>query len=297
MMEIPFSKVQGAGNDFVLVDGRSIRVDWRQLAPPICDRHFGAGADGVLVVEESSRAALRMRLFNSDGSEAEMCGNGLRCVVKWALERGGAALRDGELKVETAAGVLSAVVTATGVGESIDLVRLSMGAPRLTPDEIPVRSDGPGPVQDLPVVVWGDGVDRIELLVDCVSMGNPHAVHFIDGPVEEFELERLGPLIEHNERFPQRTNFEVVQVESRERLNVRVWERGAGTTLACGSGACAVVVAARLQGLVGDVVTVALPGGELEIGWDGEGSVSLEGPATQVYDGVWHMDGTTNGHS
>ena len=294
-MEIPFSKVQGTGNDFVLVDGRATQADWARLAPSVCDRHFGVGADGVLVVGESSRAALRMRLFNADGSEAEMCGNGLRCVVKWALERGGASLKDGTLEVETGAGgrstVVTATVTTTGAGESIERVRLSMGAPLLEPAEIPVRAEGPGPVKDLPLIVRGSGVDRIALPVTCVSMGNPHAVHFIDGPVEEFALERLGPLVENHERFPQRTNFEVVEVESLERLRVRVWERGAGPTLACGSGACASVVAARLHGLVDERVTVSLPGGDLELQWDGAGSVSLEGPAASVFEGVWVFDG------
>lgn len=285
-MEIPFSKMQGTGNDFVLVDGRATQADWAGLAPSICDRHFGIGADGLLVVVESARAALRMRLFNADGSEAEMCGNGLRCVVKWALERGGAVLRGGALAVETGAGVVSAVVTATGAQQSIERVRLSMGAPRLEPEEIPVRVDGPGPIMNLPIAVNGT-----ELVVTCVSLGNPHAVHFVDGPLSTFALERLGPLVEQHDRFPQRTNFEVVQVESFERLHLRVWERGAGPTLACGSGAAASIVAARLHGLVGERVTVSLPGGDLDLSWDGEGSVLLEGQAVEVFEGHWATDG------
>ena len=291
-MEIPFSKMQGTGNDFVLVDGRATQADWAGLAPSICDRHFGIGADGLLVVEESARAALRMRLFNADGSEAEMCGNGLRCVVKWALERGGTVLRGGALAVETGAGVVSAVVTATGAQQSIERVRLSMGAPRLEPEEIPVRVDGPGPIMNLPIAVNGT-----ELAVTCVSLGNPHAVHFVDGPLSTFALERLGPLVERHDRFPQRTNFEVVQVESSERLYLRVWERGAGPTLACGSGAAAGIVAARLHGLVGERVTVSLPGGDLDLSWDGEGSVLLEGPAVEVFEGHWDTDRANDGHS
>ncbi len=291
-MEIPFSKMQGTGNDFVLVDGRAIQADWAGLAPAICDRHFGVGADGLLVVEKSVRAALRMRLFNADGSEAEMCGNGLRCVVKWTLERDGAALHDGALTVETGAGVVSAVVTETGVQQSIERVRLSMGTPRLEPEEIPVCVDGPGPVMNLPITVNG-----AELTVTCVSLGNPHAVHFVDGPLRAFALERLGPLVERHDRFPQRTNFEVVQVESPDRLHLRVWERGAGPTLACGSGAAAGMVAARLHGLVDEHVTVSLPGGDLDLAWDGEGSVSLEGPAVQVFEGHWMTDRANDGHS
>ncbi|MCY3887710.1 MAG: diaminopimelate epimerase [Chloroflexi bacterium] len=290
-MEIPFSKMQGTGNDFVLIDGRTIQAGWAELAPSICDRHFGVGADGLLVVEESGRAALQMRLFNADGSEAEMCGNGLRCVVKWALEQGGAVLRDGALAVETGAGVVSAVVTATAADQSVERVRLSMGAPRLEPEEIPVCADGPGPVMNLPIAVNGT-----ELAVTCVSLGNPHAVHFVDGPLSAFALERLGPLVERHDRFPQRTNFEVVHVESPERLHLRVWERGAGPTLACGSGAAAGMVAARLHGLVGERVTVSLPGGDLDLSWDGEGSVSLEGPAERVFEGQWITDRTHDGH-
>ncbi len=286
-MPIPFTKMEGAGNDFVLIDARAQRADWARLAPPMCDRHFGIGADGVLVMENSEKAIIRMRLFNADGSEAEMCGNGLRCVAKWAIERGGASPSDEGLAIETGAGVLSATVTARAEGTgAIERVRLAMGAPRFAPAEIPVVAEGPGPVKDLPIAIDGS-----EIRVTCLSMGNPHAVHITDRPVDQIDLARLGPLMERHDRFPQRTNFEVVNVESPQHLRVRVWERGVGLTLACGSGASAAIVAARLHGLAGQRATVSLPGGDLELEWDAEGPVYLEGPAAYVFEGEWSIDG------
>ena len=282
MLRIPFTKMQGAGNDFVVIDARDRAEDWPGLAPALCDRHFGVGADGVLLAERSTRAPVRMHMINPDGSEAEMCGNGLRCFAKWAVERGGVPLRDGALHVETGAGILAATVAGGDDGAPIERVRLSMGEPRLAPAEIPVLADGAGPVLDLHL---DTGAERVQ--VTCVSMGNPHAVQFRDDRVDAVDLERLGPLIERHDRFPQRTNFEIVNVASRRRLEVRVWERGAGLTLACGSGAAAALVAARLRGLADESVTVALPGGELQLAWDGAGPVYLEGPAAYVFDGEW----------
>ena len=283
-MGIPFVKVQGTGNDFVLVDGRRQEADWQALAAPLCDRHFGVGADGLLVVEESARAAVGMRMYNPDGSEAEMCGNGLRCFVKYAVERGGVAARDGALEVETVAGILAASFSRRdGV---IDRVRVAMGVPALAPSEIPVQVEGAGPVLDLRI-----DVDEREWSLTCVSMGNPHAVHLTETPLEEIPLERVGPLVERHERFPERTNFEIVNVSTADRLQVRVWERGAGLTLACGTGACASLVAARLHGLASERATVSLPGGDLDVEWDGAGPVYLEGPAAYVFEGEWRADG------
>ena len=286
MESIAFTKVQGTGNDFVLVDGRSRSEDWSSLAKSICARHFGVGADGLLVMQDSRQAPVQMVMYNPDGSLGEMCGNGLRCFVKFAVERAGIDSQAGSLDVETGAGVLQATFE-TGSGP-IERVRTSMGIPGLAPADVPVVADGPGPVIDLPLTLAGRSYP-----VTCVSMGNPHAVHFSDTPVEETPLERLGPLAEHDPLFPKRTNFEIVNALGADRFRARVWERGAGLTLACGTGACAIVVAARLNGLADARATVSLPGGDLIVEWDGEGPVYLEGPAAYVFDGEW----TTNGYA
>ena len=287
MIRIAFTKVHGTGNDFILIDGRVQRAGWRALAPRLCDRHFGIGADGLLIAEASQQAAVRMQIVNADGSEAEMCGNGLRCFAKWAVERGGLSLANGGVEIETGAGILEAAFPGWTPGAGpIQRVRLSMGRPRLAPAEIPVVAEGPGPIKELPLAI-----DNTALPVTCVSMGNPHAVHFTRTPVAEIDLARIGPLVEGHARFPQHTNFGVVNVESRSHLRARVWERGVGMTLACGTGAAAALVAARLHGLIEERATVSLPGGDLELAWDGEGPVFLEGPASYVFEGVWSDDG------
>ena len=278
-----FVKMHGTGNDFVLVEAQADERDWLRLAQAMCDRHFGVGADGLILVLPSSRADVRMRMFNPDGSEAEMCGNGLRCIVKYAVEGGLAHPRDGRIDVETPAGVLSAQTFSDG--RTVERVRVSMGVPRFAPAEIPVLVEAKRPIVDLPLEVAGH-----ELRLTCVSMGNPHAVHFLDGPVAAFPLEEVGPLVEHHSLFPQRVNFEVAQVLAADRIEARVWERGAGPTLACGSGASATVVAARLQSRVGERVDITLPGGTLVIEWDGGGEVYLTGPAERVFAGEWERE-------
>ena len=275
-----FTKLHGAGNDFLIVDGHERERDWAKLASRICDRHCGVGADGLLVALPSEAADLCMRLFNADGSEAEVSGNGLRCFVKFAVERGLAALDDGAMTVETLAGVLRAEATVdTG---RVELVRLNMGRPRFAPQEIPVAIEAEPPLTDLSL-----DVDGQTLSVTCLSMGNPHAVLFSEQPVAEYPLEAIGPKVEVHPLFPQRVNFEVARVLGRERIETRVWERGVGLTLACGSGASAVLVAARLQNLVGDRAEVLLPGGTLTLEWDGQGEVYLTGPAEEVFEGEW----------
>jgi diaminopimelate epimerase len=266
--------MHGTGNDFVLVDARETERDWSKLSVAMCDRHFGIGADGLIAVLPSDRADLRMRMFNPDGSEAEMCGNGIRCFVKFAAEREIAPLRDRALAVETLAGVLTA--QAKLAGSRVVAVRVAMGRPRI------VSVEGEGPVREQPVEV-----DGRTFRVTCVSMGNPHAVHFIDSPVADFPLNTIGPLVERHPLFPDRTNFEVARVLARHRVEARVWERGAGMTLACGTGAAAVAVAARLHGLVDEQVEVLLPGGMLKLEWDGASDVYLSGPAAEVFEGEW----------
>jgi diaminopimelate epimerase len=275
-----FTKWQGTGNDFILLEARGEERDWPRLAKAMCDRHFGVGADGILLLLPSDRADLRMRMFNPDGSEAEMCGNGLRCLVRHVVERGLARPPDGRLRVETGAGVLTVELLSEEGREG--WVRAGMGCPRFAPAEIPVLTEMEPPVRNLSLDVDGQIVS-----VTCVSMGNPHAVHFHARPVATYPLEQIGPKVEMHALFPQRVNFEVARVLNRELIEVRVWERGAGPTLACGSGASAVMVAARLHNLVEDRVEVRLPGGALVLEWDGEGEVYLSGPAEQVFIGEW----------
>jgi diaminopimelate epimerase len=275
-----FRKMHGTGNDFVMVDARTLDADWSALALAMCDRHFGVGSDGLILALPSDVADLRMRMFNPDGSESEMCGNGIRCLAKFAAEQEIAAPTDGALRIETLAGVLRCELF--GADGRVERVRVSMGPPHLTPAEVPVLAESSGPVIDLPVRVEGG-----DFAVTCVSMGNPHAIHFTEQPVDEIELDRVGPRVEHHPAFPRRVNFEVVNVLGPDRLKMRVWERGAGLTLACGTGACAVAVASRLKGFTGDVVDIDLPGGTLRLEWDGAGDVFLTGPAEDVFEGRW----------
>jgi diaminopimelate epimerase len=275
-----FVKMHGTGNDFVMIDARAVEADWPALARAMCDRHFGVGSDGLILALPAAHADLQMRMFNPDGSEAEMCGNGIRCLAKFAAERGVATPKGGVLLVDTLAGLLRCEVS--GGNGVVERVRASMGRPILAPDEIPVLAESSGPVLDLPVHIEGG-----DFRVTCVSMGNPHAVHFQEDPVAAVDLERVGPRVEHHPAFPRRVNFEIANVLGRDRLRMRVWERGAGITLACGTGACATAVAARLRGLVDDVVDVELPGGTVRIEWDGAGEVYLSGPAEDVFEGRW----------
>lgn len=275
-----FIKMHGAGNDFVLFDLLSSAplpldgTDWGALARRICDRHFGVGADGVLLLLPSDCADARMRIFNLDGSEAQSCGNGIRCLGRYYRDRYGAHVED--LRIQTLGGVSAIRVEASGA------VTVDMGPPRFGPADVPVAVEGP---DALSVSLEAAG-RRME--VGCVSMGNPHAVHFVErGAFDGFPLESIGPAVERHSLFPERVNFEVCEVVDGGRLRVRVWERGAGPTLACGTGACASMVVARRRGLVESPVQVELPGGELTIRWDGVGSVFMTGPAEYVFTGSY----------
>jgi len=287
-MSIPFVKVQGAGNDFLLIDalGENAHlneIDWSGLAPRICDRHFGVGADGILIAQDTDVAEARMVIVNADGSDGEMCGNGLRCFSKYLVERAGVRPTDGALAIETGAGVLHADLS-NATSEIVDRVRVDMGRAWLQADEIPVVHEGPAPILHHEIEVDGRTFD-----LTCVSMGNPHAVWFSDDEVDDFPLTEVGPLIETHPDFPKKTNVEIVNVLARDQLKMRVWERGVGITLACGSGACAVLVAAHLRGLCDAAATVSLPGGDLEIAWNGlhdpSASVYMTGPASFSYEG------------
>jgi diaminopimelate epimerase len=275
-----FTKLHGTGNDFVVLDARSLDRDWSALAQSICDRHFGVGGDGLILAAASEHAAVRMRIFNSDGSEAEMSGNGMRCLVKFAVDQGIVTPQGDEFDVETGAGVLRVrIATERGLVTS---VRESMGPPRLDPREIPVAIDAPPPIKEFEVQV-----DGRTLAVTPVSMGNPHAVYFQAAPVADYPLHSVGPLMEHHALFPKRTNFEVVRMLGRDRAEMRVWERGVGETLSCGSGASATMVAARLLDLADSELELRVPGGVLNLEWDGEGDVILTGPVVEVFRGTW----------
>jgi diaminopimelate epimerase len=282
-----FAKLQGAGNDFVLVETADAGRDWAGLAATICHRRFGVGADGLLLLLPSKAADIGMRIFNADGSEAEACGNGLRCLVCYALDRGlVAGGGDREVSIETVAGTRSARIREKPGGSPE--IQVSLGAPRFKARDIPVSvGDGVGLVDIKLMPGYTITVAGKELGLNFVSMGNPHAVHFIAQPVADFPLAELGPLVEHHRIFPQRTNFEVARVLSREEIEARVWERGVGETLACGSGAAAVAVAAQLLDLVDPGVAIRLPGGVLSVAWDGSGEVFLGGPAEMVFTGKW----------
>ena len=284
---IPFTKMHGCGNDYVYFD--AIRDDLpssrvvAKWAPVISDRHTGIGADGVIVLGSSSKADVRMRMFNADGSESEMCGNGIRCLAKLAYDHG--HVRGPNIEVETRAGVLS--VTLEKNGKRCIGATVSMGLPRLTPEEVPVVHDGDGPRLNIALRV---GPERLRLI--AVGMGNPHAVCFVDDP-ERFAVTTIGPLIECHPTFPKRTNVEFVSRLKDENgipvLRQRTWERGSGETQACGTGACATVVAAILSGVItGRSAIVRLNGGDLRITWpNAKEAVIMSGPAVTVFNGVW----------
>ena len=275
-----FTKMHGAGNDYVYIDARDKDLDWPRLAVAMSDRHRGIGSDGVILALESDRAHLRMRMFNADGSEGEMCGNGVRCLAKFGLDRGIVPSGTTPVSVETLAGV----VRVTPVWDGNEMVRatVDMGEPSLEADDIPVRVAGLDKVLDYPIQVNGH-----RFFISCVSMGNPHAVAFVDQAVDDIPLHEIGPRVEQHPMFPQRVNFEIVNVIDRTHLRARVWERGSGLTMACGSGACAIAVGARLHDYIEDDVSVALPGGELRVRWPGRGQVFLEGPVAGVFEGEW----------
>jgi diaminopimelate epimerase len=280
-----FTKMHGAGNDYVYVDARSEDRDWPELSRQMSDRHFGVGGDGLILIKNSDVADLKMSMFNADGSEAEMCGNGIRCFVKYAVDRGIVSDSAASVSVETLAGIRQ-IATITENGR-VTGARVSMGTPILTPKDVPVKLESAGEYGSGLVLEYPFQMDGHDLPLTFVSMGNPHAVTFIDTPVAEFPLHSVGPKIEHHAIFPNRVNFEIVNVDSREHLTARVWERGSGETLACGTGACGIAVASILGGHTGNTVDITLPGGTLKVDWDGQGEVFLEGPAEEVFSGEW----------
>ena len=271
-----FTKMQGLGNDYVYVNCFEEKVENpSELAVKESDRHFGIGSDGLILIRPSEVADFRMTMFNADGSESEMCGNGIRCVGKYVYDYG---LTDKtEVSVETLAGIkyLKFLIK----DGKVDMVTVNMGEPILKPELVPVVGEGDA-VIDSPIEVDGK-----EYKMTCVSMGNPHSVVFVDD-VDNFPLHEVGPLFEHHKAFPRRVNAEFCQVIDRTHAKMRVWERGTGETLACGTGTCATAVACILNGKTEDEVTITLLGGDLIIRWDREKNVIyMTGPARVVFDG------------
>ena len=273
-----FTKMQGIGNDYVYVNCFEEKIENpSKLAVKISDRHFGVGADGLIMINPSEKADFEMEMYNADGSRGEMCGNGIRCVGKYVYDHG--MTDKTEISVETLGGIKYLNLNVeNGKARS---VKVDMGEPVLVPSEVPVVCDGERAV-DVPI-----SVDGKEYRMTCVSMGNPHAVVYVDD-VKNFPLETIGPKFENHERFPNRINTEFVRVIDRKTAEMRVWERGSGETLACGTGACAVAVSCVLNGLTDTEVTVKLLGGDLFIQWDRDKNrVYMTGPAETVFEGEW----------
>lgn len=271
-----FTKMEGLGNDYVYVNCFRETVDNpSEVAKKVSDRHFGIGSDGLILIRPSEVADFRMDMYNADGSQAEMCGNGIRCVAKYVYDYG---LTDKtSISIETLAGIKYLDLQVTD--GKVSLITVNMGSPELVPDKIPVISDSKR-VVDEPIEVGGTTYK-----MTCVSMGNPHCIVFVEDTAS-FPLETVGPLFENHERFPKRVNTEFIQLLDRKTVNMRVWERGSGETLACGTGACASAVACILNGLTEDEITLHLLGGDLIVRWDQEKNlVYMTGTARVVFDG------------
>lgn len=272
---LKFTKMQGLGNDYVYMDAINQKIEnEKELAIKVSDRHFGIGSDGLILICKSEIADFKMRILNSDGSEAEMCGNGIRCVGKFVYDNGLTTKTD--LKIETLAGIKELVLNV--VDGKVDTVRVNMGEPILKPELIPVKAIN----------------NKVELSVldrkfdfTCVSMGNPHAITIVED-TKNFDVEKYGKIVEVDNHFPNRTNVEFINVIDKNNINMRVWERGAGETLACGTGSCASTVACVLNGLIDRKVNVHLLGGDLLIEWNEEdNNVYMTGEAKTVFEGIW----------
>lgn len=274
-----FTKMQGCGNDYVYVNGMQEVMPAEKKPEAVrflSDRHFGIGGDGVIFINAASDADFEMEMYNADGTRSEMCGNGIRCVGKFVYDKG---LTDKTKITVVSAGQIKYLDLQVGEKGQVESVKVNMGSPILAPSQIPAVFDG-DVVIDEPVLVQGE-----EYRVTCVSMGNPHAVVFVN-QTGEMDLEEIGPSFENHPVFPNRTNTEFVEVVDRNHVKMRVWERGTGETLACGTGCCATVVAAVLNGLTDNEVEVEVLGGKIQIFWDREANlVYMTGPATTVFEG------------
>jgi len=287
-----FTKMQGLGNDYVYVNCFEEKItNPAKLAQIVGDRHFGIGADGLILIGPSKKAKVRMRIFNADGSEAEMCGNGIRCVAKYTYEHKlakpgkpfsvpGQPPCPASLKIETGSGILT-VGLVTDDNDRVEKVCVNMGQPRLAAEDIPIKL----PVKE--VIEQPMMFQNRAFVMTCVSMGNPHAV-FFRNDLSTVDVEKFGPIIENHSIFPNRINVHFVQVESPTEFTVRTWERGSGVTLACGTGACASCVAAVVTGRGKRICTAHLPGGDLDLNWcEEDNCVYMTGPAVEVFEGTW----------
>jgi diaminopimelate epimerase len=269
-MEIPFTKMHGTGNDFVFIDCLKTNIDnFAPLAKRLCDRRFGIGADQLLTIQPSKIADFRMAIYNADGGEVEMCGNGIRCLAKYVYDHG--LTRKRELEVETLAGIIRPRIVG-------DLVEVDMGEPILDGRKIPVDADGE-------IINRSLTVDGREYQITCVSMGNPHCVLYLDD-IDSLDLQKLGPDFEHHKFFPKRVNTEFIQILSPKEVKMRVWERGAGETWACGTGASAVAVAGVITGRTERKITIHLKGGDLLVEWRDNNRVYMTGGAEEVFQGI-----------
>lgn len=271
-----FTKMHGLGNDYVYMDAIHQKIDNEsELARFVSNRHFGIGSDGLILICKSDIADFKMRMFNQDGSEAEMCGNGIRCVGKFVYDKG--LTNKTTVTIETLAGIKTLKFNLKD--KKVETVRVDMGEPILNPEKIPVISSE-NPVKNLKL----KALDK-EFIFTCVSMGNPHAITVVKD-TEKFDVETYGRILEVDKAFPNKTNVEFVQIVDKEHIKMRVWERGAGETLACGTGACASVVACALNGYIENEANVELLGGTLKIRWDKENNhIYMTGPATTVFEG------------
>jgi diaminopimelate epimerase len=283
-MTMKFTKMHGIGNDYVYVNGFDETVaDPAGVARKVSDRHFGIGSDGLILILPSNKADVRMRMFNADGSEGEMCGNGIRCVAKYAYDHG--LSRTNPMRVETGRGVLM-LELATNGRDRVEQVTVNMGAPILDPAEIPFDPSKVSAARG--AHCFGYELDGRMFDVVPVSMGNPHSVHFVSD-VDQIDLNRIGPPAEHHPAFPRRVNAHWAQVLSPTEVKMRTWERGSGITWACGTGACAVLVAGVLTARLQRKALVHLPGGDLTIEWrEADNNVYMTGPATEVFSGEWN---------
>jgi len=274
-----FSKMHGLGNYFIVIDARGKEdIDYNLLAKKMCHRHIGVGADGILLVLDSKLADIRMRIINSDGSEAEMCGNGIRCFSKYVFERG--IVKKDKFKVETLAGIIEPQLILNDYG-LVEKVRVNMGKPSFKRKDIPMQGDPESDAINTSIEVEGK-----EYKITSLLMGVPHTVLFVDD-VEKVDIYTLGPKIEKHEVFPRKTNVNFVQVIDKNNIKVRTWERGAGATFACGTGSCASVIASNLNGFTEKKVNVHLYFGMLEIEWQDDGTVFMTGPAEEVFVGEY----------
>ena len=283
MQTIKFSKYTGAGNNYIFVDGRETNHNWNDLAKSISDKNFGIGSDGLIVLDKSNIADFEMIMFNADGSEGEMCGNGLRCMARFAEDVEVIKPKQGNIKVSTKAGIK--IINPYYENNIMTKASVDMGAPIFDPTKIPVLPDTIE--NDIPIVNFN--YKDLSLKLYCVNTGVPHCIAYIDEPVYNFKLEKIGPLVEKYEKFPQGVNFEIVN-KKEDKYIVRVWERGSGITLACGTGATAVAAISKKLNLFDDVIHMNFPGGDLSCNCSKKSSINMEGPIEYIGSGTYNIN-------